>query len=47
MMQQFKVCYIPGGMGLDHSGWYLCENMLHSGGYVNIPRKRLRRATYE
>jgi hypothetical protein len=25
MMDQFKVCYVPGGMSLYHSGWWLCK----------------------
>ena len=25
MMDQFRVCYIPGGMSLYHSGWWWCS----------------------
>lgn len=45
-MMQFKVCYVPGGMSLNHSGWWLCERMLHSGVYIDVPRKYLRKADY-
>jgi len=45
-MTQFKVRYIPGGMSLHHSGWWLCETFLHSGVYVDHPQKYLRRSDY-
>jgi hypothetical protein len=46
MMDQFKVCYIPGGMSLNHSGWWLCHTFLHSGVYVDVPLKLLSQSTY-
>lgn len=33
MMDQFRVCYIPSGMGLDHSAWWLCERRVIDGVY--------------
>lgn len=47
MMDQFQMCYIPGGMGLDHSAWWVCETLLISGVYVRVPRQRLRRSDYQ
>ena len=46
-MAQFRECYIPGGMGLNHSGWWLCVRILHSGVYIDRPVKFLRRADYK
>ena len=47
MMDQFKVRYIPGGMGLSHSAWWLCEWKLHWGEYGFIPVRMLRRSEYQ
>jgi hypothetical protein len=46
MMDQFRVRYIPGGMGLDHSAWWLCHRELHSGMYIDRPVLRLRKSSY-
>jgi hypothetical protein len=48
MMDQFSIKYIPGGMSLDHSAWWLCERVvLRSGEYYDIPRKRIRQSDYK
>ncbi len=47
MNEQFRICYRPGGMGLDHSAWWVCATVLFSGVYVDIPVKRLRRSDYK
>jgi len=47
MMDHFKVCYIPGGMGLNHSAWWVCQRVLHSGVYIDVPVKFLRRSDYK
>jgi hypothetical protein len=48
MMDQFIIAFIPGGMSLDHSAWWLCERvLLRSGEYYDIPLKWLRRADYD
>jgi hypothetical protein len=47
-MAQFRECYIPGGMGLNHSGWWLCVRVQwHDGTYYDKPVKFLRRADYK
>lgn len=46
MMNHFKVKYIPGGMGLNHSAWYLCETILYNGVYMDFPVKHLGRSDY-
>ena len=46
MMDQFRVCYIPGGMGLDHSAWWLCERRVIDGVGRDWPLRRLRRSNY-
>jgi hypothetical protein len=45
-MSQFRVCYRPGGMGLDHSAWWVCATVLFGGVYIDIPVKYLRRSDY-
>jgi hypothetical protein len=45
-MQQFKVCYLPGGMGLDHSSWWVCARTLLNGVYVDVRIQYLRRSDY-
>ena len=47
MMTEFSVKYIPGGMGLNHSAWFLCKKIIYSGIYFDIPLKFLRRADYK
>ena len=46
-MQQFQVKYIPGGMGLNHSAWWVCVTVLSSGLYVDIPVKFIRKSDYK
>jgi hypothetical protein len=46
MMDQFKVAYIPGGMSLRHSAWWLVETAWVDGVLYQIPVLFLRRATY-
>jgi len=46
MMNHFKVTYIPGGMGLDHSGWFLCEVISYNGVDVPFKHKYLVRSDY-
>ena len=47
-MNQFRECYIPGGMGLNHSGWWLCVRVQwRDGTYYDKPVKFLRRADYK
>lgn len=47
MMDHFRVCYIPGGMGLDHSAWYLCEVVYSRDGLsYRRPVRRLRWSDY-
>ena len=46
-MKQFKIQYIPGGMSLSHSAWWLCEIVVHRDGVVRShPIKFLRKADY-
>jgi len=46
-MNQFNVQYIPGGMSLNHSGWWLCQAITwKDGSSFNHPIKLLRKATY-
>lgn len=33
-MNQFVVIYYPGGMSLNHSGYWLCERFTTRGGEV-------------
>jgi hypothetical protein len=47
MMNHFRVCYIPGGMSINHSAWFLCERQLVSGVYRDIPIKYLRKSDYK
>lgn len=47
MMDHFKVCYIPGGMGLNHSSWWLCERKFIQGIMVDIRIKYMRKADYK
>lgn len=46
-MEQFKISYIPGGMGLDHSAWWLCVTVLLDGIYVDLKLKYMRKADYK
>lgn len=45
-MAQFKIKYIPGGMGLNHSAWWVCVNVLYDGIYLDIPIKYIRKSDY-
>lgn len=42
MMDQFKVAYIPGGMSLNHSAWWLV--LVTDCG--DVPMRWLRQSTY-
>jgi hypothetical protein len=47
MMDQFKVRYIPGGMSLNHSGWWVCLRIqFRDGSQYDHPMQFLRRADY-
>ena len=46
-MQQFQVRYIPGGMTLNHSGWYVCCNVFHSGVSIDVPVKFISKSDYK
>jgi hypothetical protein len=46
MMDQFKVRYYPGGMGLDHSSWWVVVTVYRNGELFDLPVKYLRRADY-
>lgn len=46
MMNQFVIRYFPGAMSLSHSSWMLCEILLVSGVYTEIPRKIIRYSDY-
>jgi hypothetical protein len=48
MMNHFVIRYVPGGMGLSHSGWWLCEKISYGDGtYFDRPQKYLRRSDYK
>lgn len=48
MMDHFIVRYIPGGMSLYHSGWWLCKMMdnPYNGIPHEAPIKMLKKADY-
>jgi hypothetical protein len=47
MMNQFVIKYIPGGMTLNHSGWWICEIYYCSdGSYYDYPHKMIKKADY-
>ena len=48
MMDQFVVRYIPGGMSLHHSAWWVCDATYTGGGtFFERPVKYLRKADYK
>jgi hypothetical protein len=47
MMDHFRVCYIPGGMGLSHSSWWLCERKVVDGMVMDWKLKFLKWADYK
>ena len=47
MMDQFKVCYFSGGMGLNHSSWWLCERKIVQGVWMDWKIKQLRWSDYK
>ena len=48
MMDQFVVRYVPGGMTLDHSAWWLCEKInCGDGTSFDRPQKYLCRGDYK
>jgi hypothetical protein len=47
MMDHFVVRYIPGGMSLYHSGWWLCQLQPIRDGFVHeAPIRMLSKASY-
>lgn len=46
-MTHFRVRYIPGGMGLNHSAWWIVEAKWLNGMLVELPVKFLRKADYK
>ena len=47
MMDHFVVCYIPGGMSLYHSGWWLCQLQKFGDGMTHeAPIRMLSKSTY-
>lgn len=47
MMQEFKKVYVPGGMGLDHSAWWLVRvDYDRTYGTVYRYLRRLARSDY-
>ena len=47
MMDHFRVLYRPGGMGLNHSSWWVAETKLLGGMFVQVPVKFLKRSDYK
>lgn len=47
MMDHFVVCYWPGGMGLNHSSWWLCERRVVDGIWRDLPIRRLKWSDYQ
>ena len=47
MMNQFVVKYIFGGMSLNHSGWWLCEEYWKGELRFSYPLKMLKRSDYK
>jgi hypothetical protein len=46
-MTQFRVRYIPGGMSLHHSAWWIVEEKWFNDIVVELPVKLLRKADYK
>jgi len=47
MMDHFVVKYIPGGMTLYHSGWWLCQLQQFGDGLTHpAPIRMINRSTY-
>ena len=47
MMVQFVVRYIPGGMSLNHGGWWLCRQHLFNDGSISeTPIRMIRKSDY-
>lgn len=44
MMDQFQIRYIPGGMTLNRSAWYLCLIEYYNDGEYLKPLKKIREA---
>jgi len=48
MMENFVVRYIPGGMSLYHSGWWLCRLWdLRDGVVHEAPIRMLKKSDYK
>jgi hypothetical protein len=47
-MDHFQVRYIPGGMSLSHSAWWLCQCMSFNDGTTYwYPHRRLKVSEYK
>ena len=47
MMDQFQVRYIPGGMSLNHSGWWLTQlHHFRDGTIYEAPIRMLQKSSY-
>ncbi len=47
MMNQFRVVYFPGSMGLDHSAWWLCERKVVEGIVIDWKIRQLKWSDYK
>ena len=48
MMDQFQVRYIPGGMSLYHSGWWLVQLHHFRDGLIHeAPIRMLQKSSYQ
>ncbi len=46
MMDQFVRQYRPGGMGLNHSSWWIAVQVIRDGMIVDIPVQFLQWSNY-
>ena len=47
MMDQFQIKYIPGGMTLNHSGFFLCLVLYFNDGVYIEQLKKVGKADYQ
>jgi len=48
MVENFSVRYIPGGMSLSHSGWWLVHTLQFRDGTIyEMPIRMVRKADYK
>lgn len=45
-MQQFVTTYIPGGMSINHSAWWIVCRTVRNGMWVEIPVTKLKNSDY-